>query len=80
MGAGDLVEVAEGMDEVPPTPVAREMDVRMPWEREVGNESGVKGEKELRKEMSVALDQVSQKCVPSLSSIPPLSSVFATSR
>lgn len=61
MGAGDLVEVAEGMDEVPPTPVAREMDVRMPWEREVGNESGVKGEKELRKEMSVALDQVSQK-------------------
>jgi hypothetical protein len=49
-------------EEMPPSPTKPEIDLRMPWERdgETGGRS-VKGERELRREVLVALEGVCDK-------------------
>lgn len=52
-------------EELPPSPAKPEVDHRMPWEREEQGGRSVKGERELRRDVLVCLEDVCEKCVPS---------------
>lgn len=56
----------DATDTLPPTPVRREMDTRLPWEKDSQAGRSVKGEAELRRDVAALLEVLVNRCVARL--------------